>query len=486
MRYQVLLDHVLPTRAHEKITKRFRGSVWLGSRGGLKAWRLTRGPTSAALAMACSRKFAATWPWLFFQVAAAEKVAQIEQVSIGKFRDGSALERSAQVEALRRAFAQQGMVTLVDTGIEQETIEKTITKSRDFFALPRSRKEHFNGPSGYPPRSFGAITSPRGKHYHLQQEDEEGNILNEWLQMRNTSVHVDWSDTYYASPEGQEFYSSEAKHPEQLEWPAEVPGLQEATAAYYAAMEELSKVMYELFAVALELEPDFFLKRARRSPIWPVTIAHYPPQKRAPSDDRARIQPHWDRTLFAMITTSDVGDEESGGGLQILVDSATGEGVDGRAKLEGRSVEWQNVVRPPGGYVVNVGEMMSRWSNGRMRHVVHRVRNPVVNHTDPGRVSLMAYVLTDYNTPVQCLHCHSDGFEPIYEATWVGELMNWGSKLPIYNQTKQDMMRQAQGLYLSNGTQTTLGEPTDIKAIEASMSVCEASSSSCSTIAAVS
>lgn len=184
-----------------------------------------------------------------------------------------------------------------------------------------------------------------------------------------------------------------------------------------------------------------------------------------------------------MITTSDVGDEESGGGLQILVDSATGEGVDGRAKLEGRSVEWQNVVRPPGGYVVNVGEMMSRWSNGRMRHVVHRVRNPVVNHTDPGRVSLMAYVLTDYDTPVECLHCRSDGSEPIYEPTWVGELMNWGSKLPIYNQTKQDMMRQAQGLYLSNGTQTSLGEPTDIKAVEASMSVCEASSS---TMAAVS
>ena len=394
-------------------------------------------------------------------------------MSIAKFRTGSAAERDAQVAALRRAFARQGMVSLVDTGVAQETIDETIAKSRDFFALPQARKEHFGSPPGYPPRSFGAITSPRGKHYHLQQQDEEGNILNEWLQTRNTSVQVDWSDPYYSCPEGQELYSSEAKHPEQQVWPEEVSGLQDAIATYYGAMEELSKVMYELFAVALELEPNFFLKLAQRAPIWPVTIAHYPPQTRTPSEDRARIQPHWDRTLFAMITTSDVGDEESGGGLQILVDSETGEGVDGRAKLEGRSVEWQNVVRPAGAYVVNVGEMMSRWSNGRMRHVVHRVANPVVNHTDPGRVSLMAYVLTDYDAVVECLHCTADGSEPMYEPTWVGEMMNWGSKLSIYNHTKQEMMRQAQGLYLANGTQTALGEPTDVKSVEASMMRCQ-------------
>ncbi|CAE7222302.1 htyE [Symbiodinium natans] len=436
-----------------------------------------------------TRSSSARAAWLLFQLSVAsavehgggsgDSVAEIEQVSIAKFRDGSAAERAAQVEALQRAFALQGMVTLVDTGIDQDLIDRTIRVSRDFFSLPRARKQHFHGPEGYPPRSFGAITSPRGKHYHLQQEDEEGNILNEWLQVRNTSVQVDWSDPYYSCPEGQEHYSSEAKHPEQQEWPEEVPGLQEATAAYYGAMEELSKVMYELFAVALGIEPDFFLKQALRSPIWPVTIAHYPPQTHAPAEDRARIQPHWDRTLFSMITSSDAGDEESGGGLQILVDSATGEGVDGRAKLEGRSVEWRSVVRPKGGYVVNVGEMMSRWSNGRMKHVVHRVRNPVVNHTDPGRISLMAYVLTDYDSVVECLPCKTDGSEPIYEATWVGELMNWGSKLPIYNQTKQEMMRQAQGLYLSNGTQTSLGEPTDVKAIEASLALCDASGSSC-------
>ncbi|CAE7400980.1 GA2OX8 [Symbiodinium pilosum] len=194
--------------------------------------------------------------------------------------------------------------------------------------------------------------------------------------------------------------------------------------------------MPRLFAVALNLAPDFFLKRASRAPIWPVTIAHYPPQESKPEGDHSRIQPHWDRTLFSLITTSDVGDEDSEGGLQILVDSATGEGVDGRAQVEGRDVEWQQVVRPKNGFVVNVGEMMSRWSNGRMKHVVHRVPNPVPGRDQVGRISLMAFILPDYDATVECIHCHEDGSEPLYEKTWVGEMMNWGSKLPIYNQTK--------------------------------------------------
>jgi len=405
---------------------------------------------------------------LLFQLSWA-KHAQIEQVSIAAFRHGNEAEREAQVASLRRAFARQGMVTLVDTGVPEGIVADAVAKSRQFFSLPQETKAHFAEPSGYPPRSYGSVTTPRGKYYKVQQEDGRGGILNEWLFVRNTTVVMDASDPYYSSDEGREFYSTETKHPEQQLWPKEVPGLQAATAAFYHEVEELSKTMYELFAVALGLAPDFFLQRARRAPIWPVTIAHYPPQETKPEADRARIQPHWDRTLFSLITTSDVGDEESEGGLQILVDSATGEGVDGRAQVEGRNVEWQQVVRPKNGFVVNVGEMMSRWSNGRMKHVVHRVPNPSPGRDRLGRISLMAFVLPDYDAVVECIHCPKDGSQPLYEKTWVGEMMNWGSKLPIYNQTKMELMRKAQGLYTNLGAQTKLGDPTDVKALEASM-----------------
>lgn len=363
------------------------------------------------------------------------------------------------------------MVALVDVGFPEGLINKTMHTSREFFALPAHTKEQYKEPRGYPPRSYGAITSPEGKIYKTQQRDDSGNILNEWLLVKNTSVAIDWNEPYYTSDEGREFYSSVSKHPEQSQWPSEVPELRQVTGAFYQEMEKLAHTMHELFALALGISKDFFKSKAKHAPIWPVTIAHYPPQDSPPAEDQERIQPHWDRTLFSLITTSEYGDEDSEGGLQILVDKDTGDGVDGRAELEGRSTEWQKVRRPAGeSFIINVGEVMSRWSNGRLKHVVHRVPNPKPGHRDPGRISLMAFVVPDYDTVVECLHCKEDGSVPLYEKTWVGEMMNWGSKLPIYNQTKMEMMRMAQGLYTKKGHQTKLGEPTDVKSIEQMMS----------------
>ncbi|CAJ1395422.1 unnamed protein product [Effrenium voratum] len=450
-----------------RLLRRCTSSLLRGHRWALTTW--TRALSSRDSPRNCMGVTLANQPseyeCLFFQVCFA-KFADISQVSIAKFTDGTAEEREQQVQKLRNAFETQGMVVLMDTGFPEDVVEKTIQRSRDFFALPRAAKEHFFEPPGYPPRSYGAVTTPRGKHYMLQQSDDSGNILNEWLLVRNTTVQSDMKDPYYSSDEGREFFSSESKHPEQQEWPDQVPGLQEATAAYYVQVQKLANTMYRLFALAMGEQEDFFISRAKRAPIWPVTIAHYPPQLKDPGERKARIQPHWDRTLFALITTSDRGDEESNGGLQILVDKETGEGVDGRAEVEGRATEWQSVVRPAGGFVVNCGEMMSRWSNGRLKHVVHRVQNPVPGHADADRISLMAYVLPDYDAVVECEHCKRDGSKPLYDKTWVGEMMNWASKLPIYNKTKQDLMRMAQGLYTRSGSQTKLGEPTDVKSLE--------------------
>ena len=421
--------------------------------------------------------------------------AEISQVSVHRFSHGTPLEREAEVLKLRAAFEGQGMAVLVDHGVDKALIQRTIDASRSFFALPRNRKESFPGLPGKPPRSYASVSTPRGKEYLVQQEDD-GDILNEWLLVRNTSVQLDPSDTYYTSDEGREFYAAETEDERQRDdWPQEVPGLRETTAEYYAAVERLTNKVYELFAVALELPADFFLSRARHAPIWPVTIAHYPPQRRPPKPGSMRIQPHWDRTLFALITTSDAGAATPRpGGLQIQLDEATGHGVDGRldglgGAGEGSRKVWRDVAIPDGSFVVNVGEMMARWTNGRFRHVVHRVPNPPAAEggsgggggEEEGRISMMAYVLPDYDVPVLCADagtCSGGGGAeksggddgalpaPKYDPTWVGEMMNWGSELPSYNKTRQEQMRRAQGLYTEAGEQTALGDPTDVNSVE--------------------
>eukprot|EP00438_Fugacium_kawagutii_P030471 Skav221584 [mRNA] locus=scaffold630:244457:245228:- [translate_table: standard] len=71
------------------------------------------------------------------------------------------------------------------------------------------RQEQYQEPQGYPPRSYGSVTSPEGKYYKPQQRDDQGggcpgNILNEWLLIKNTSVEIDWNEPYYTSDEGEE------------------------------------------------------------------------------------------------------------------------------------------------------------------------------------------------------------------------------------------------------------------------------------------
>ena len=77
----------------------------------------------------------------------------------------------------------------------------------------------------------------------------------------------------------------------------------------------------------------------------------------------------------------------------------------------------------------------------------------------------MAYVLPDYDVAVECAVCEREGIAPLYEPSWIGEMFNWGSELPIYNKTKQERLRRAQGLYTQSGEQTELGAPTDVNAI---------------------
>lgn len=164
-------------------------------------------------------------PLLALACASAQP-AEIDRISIANFEHGSAAVRAVEVSRLRAAFQRQGMVILIDHGVPDEVIRGTIDESRRFFALPRARKEMFKELAGKPPRSYSAVTTPRGKGFQVQQEDD-GAVLNEWLLVRNTSVQFDPSDPHYTSNEGREFHSSEELDPSQATlWPDEVPRLQ--------------------------------------------------------------------------------------------------------------------------------------------------------------------------------------------------------------------------------------------------------------------
>jgi isopenicillin N synthase-like dioxygenase len=245
----------------------------------------------------------------------------------------------AQVaETMRRAFEGPGMVLMSDTGTDQALVDETVRLSKAFFDLPQEQKENqlacrFADDSAH-------CTYP-GSRYSVQAEfstpGQQRLLVNEHLHVREASTHpFDTENGYFTSPQGD--LAFEPLPPGSSTGVTEaVPRLQETVEKYHRAMQALANKVERCFSLALGLDEHYIADRCAKAPIWPVTIAHYPAQPEQPPAAVQRINAHWDRDLFALVTTNDEDAQKSGCGIQVLLDTdghtydaATASGVAGR------------------------------------------------------------------------------------------------------------------------------------------------------------
>ena len=88
-----------------------------------------------------------------------------------------------------------------------------------------------------------------------------------------------------------------------------------------------------------------------------------------------------------------------------------------------RSGEWIYVNRLPGTFIINIGDMMMRWTNDRWVSNWHRVVNPpMVNGRSERRLSLVFFAAANHDTMVECLpNCSDAAHPPLYEPINAGE-----------------------------------------------------------------
>ncbi len=135
---------------------------------------------------------------------------------------------------------------------------------------------------------------------------------------------------------------------------------------YFGEMEtRLSHALLRAFALALELKEDYFLASFRK-PQTQLSLLHYPPQPPAAPEDEYGIRPHADATAFTILYQDEVG------GLQV-------QGHDGG---------WIAATPIQGTYVINIGDMMARWTNDRFASTKHRVFNHAVRSVTRCRSSV--------------------------------------------------------------------------------------------------
>ncbi|MGW0172684.1 isopenicillin N synthase family dioxygenase [Rhodococcus sp. NPDC003322] len=136
-------------------------------------------------------------------------------------------------------------------------------------------------------------------------------------------------------------------------WPTHDDRFREVWTAYFEAMESLTTTLLRGFALGLDLDENFFDTYC--SDHCSVLFANgFPPVDAQPAPGTTRLGAHTDYGSVTILYRN-----ENPSGLQVLQDD-----------------EWRHVPDIPGSFVVNIGDLMARWTNDRWVSTVHRVANP--------------------------------------------------------------------------------------------------------------
>jgi len=255
-------------------------------------------------------------------------VSDLDQV------DGGGID--SIVQQLRDVYGNVGFAYLVNHGIDRALIDAVFQASARFHALPREAKMVIELNELH--RGFIPINTSTGKNSRLAVVTKP-NQSESFIMMREAGTDdvAVRSGHYLAGPN---------------QWPNELPGFRETVIAYHDALAGLAYKLCRAIALALETDVDAFAA-AFAPPTTFLRLLYYPPQTPDPAGDLYGSAPHTDLGCISILAQDDIG------GLQV----------------RNTAGEWIDAPRIPGSFLMNVGDMLHRWSNGRLLSTPHRVIN---------------------------------------------------------------------------------------------------------------
>ncbi|QPC98282.1 isopenicillin N synthase family dioxygenase [Qipengyuania soli] len=231
---------------------------------------------------------------------------------------------------LGRSFEEYGFAVIRDHGIPQELIDRAEALSKAFFALPEEAKRAYHIPGGGGARGYTPFGTEKAKDAKVHDLKEFWHVGREL-------------------PEGHPL----AQYMADNVWPSEVEGFRETFSELYAAFEAAGARVLEGIALHLGLDRDYFAATVKDGNSV-MRLLRYPPLEGAEAEGAIRAAAHGDINTITLL----LGAEEAG--LELL----TAQG------------EWKAVAPPEGALVVNIGDMLDRLTNNKLRSTTHRVVNP--------------------------------------------------------------------------------------------------------------
>ena len=298
-------------------------------------------------------------------------------IDVSGLRSPDPAERRAVGRALRATCADKGFFYIRNHGVYPALQARVFDAARRFFHRPLEEKKRVE-----------MALSPANRGY----EPLRGQTLE-------AGAPPDLKESYYVGeergPDDPKVKAGKFNHgPNQ--WPRGVEDFRPAIEAYYRAMNELSELIMRGLALSLDLDEHYFDDFCV-DPQAIVRLLHYPPQPANPAPNEKGCGAHTD---FGGITL-------------LLQDDNPGLQVWNQARGT-----WIHADPVPGTYVVNLGDMIARWTNDRYRSTLHRV----VNISGKERYSIPFFYSGNPDHQVRCLPgCLAEGERPKYPPVTVEE-----------------------------------------------------------------
>jgi isopenicillin N synthase-like dioxygenase len=260
---------------------------------------------------------------------------RIPVLDIGDFLAGKPGAREMLAKEVAATCDDTGFLVIANHGIDMSLIDGAFSAASDFFDLNEKRKQELKVGDlniGYLP--YGA------------------QIVRTSKVSVNTKPNL--SESFYIvtdrSADDPEIVSRNPLYG-MNKWPMELPSFKTRTMAYFAAMRPLAHGMVSVIATSLGLPDDYFAADFSE-PTITLRLIRYPSHDRA-EDNQFGFAPHIDTSFLTLLAQSALP------GLEVRT----------------REGDWIRPPAIPGTFVLNTGEMLSRYSNDRYRPTPHRVVN---------------------------------------------------------------------------------------------------------------
>ncbi|MBE15260.1 MAG: 2-oxoglutarate and iron-dependent oxygenase domain-containing protein [Dokdonia sp.] len=305
-------------------------------------------------------------------------MTNIPSVDLADFISGDPDRKAKFVQEIGKAYEEIGFVALKNHFLDEELVEELYSEVKSFFALPLETKEKYEIEGGGGQRGYISFGKEHAKG------KKEGDLKEFWHfgqePTADANLKEDYPDNVVVS---------------------ELPNFNKTGMQAYRMLEKTGIYVLRALALYIGLDEFYFDHWASNgnSILRPI---HYPPITQEPKG-AVRAGAHGDINLITLLMGA------SAGGLQVL-------------RMDG---EWIDAIPNEDELVINVGDMLERHTNNKLRSTIHRVVNPPKDQWDTPRYSIPFFMHPRSDMKLNCLEeCIDDQHPKAFADITAGQFLH--------------------------------------------------------------